>query len=262
LGFAQPKFTEATLNDLHQAFVADPPKTVAEKTLPTFTLVGSDGQITEYAVFKTWNVTGAGLSEWPTSDVKVQQSGNFAIAKGITMHKPRNAKAAFHQRFVETYEFQNGQWMMASAHYTDIAAPKADDEAAVKAVIEKETQSWHDRNADGRIECIANVPYAVMLVHHGVMESTNGVAYVTNEKTDAPERLKTQMEGMGKPNGSTFKNENYVVTIKGRTAFVSFHEITTAADGKKTYGHGVRNLEKIDGLWRLTYIGGVIYKRD
>jgi hypothetical protein len=24
----------------------------------------------------------------------------------------------------------------------------------------------------------------------------------------------------------------------------------------------VRNLEKIEGFWKLTYIGGVIYKRD
>jgi hypothetical protein len=120
LGFAQTQFTAQTVDEIHQAYVADPPKAVAERTLPTFTMIGGDGSVIEYGVFKSWNVAGAGLEEWPTSDVKVQQFGNLAIAKGITKHKPRGAKAAYHQRFTETYEFQNGQWMLASGHYTDI----------------------------------------------------------------------------------------------------------------------------------------------
>jgi hypothetical protein len=123
LGYAQTAFTEKTLEYIHQAFIANPPKTVAERTLPNFTMLGSDGRKIDYTVFKSWNVAGAGLEEWPTSDVKVQQAGNLAIATGITKHRPKSAKAAFHQRFTETYEFQNGQWKLASAHYTDIAPP-------------------------------------------------------------------------------------------------------------------------------------------
>jgi hypothetical protein len=387
--FSQSAFTEQTLNDIHQAFIANPPKAVAERTSPNYMMIGSTGQTRDYAGFKALNESG-GLVEWPISEVKIQSVGNLAIATGITNHKPKGAKTALHERFTETYEFQNGQWKLASAHYTDIVPKKADEEAAIKkllvdernafytndkesmeklwkndpkafvsasypngnqfsmdneriqkyisdlklpssgaigtitdskvhvygnnavatlelttthknggiskehdivllekegetwkvlgysvhglpkdskeeeaaikAVIEKETQSWHNRDAETRISCIANVPYALMLVHHGVMASNNGVAYVTNEKKNAPEAIKTQTASMGKPNGTTFKNENYVVTIKGGTAFVSYDEITTAADGTKQYGHAVRNLEKIDGFWKLTYIGGVIYK--
>jgi hypothetical protein len=117
--FAQSKFTVATVNDMHQAYIANPVQAVTERTLPTFTMVGSDGKTIDYATFKSWQVAG-GLAEWPTSDVTVEQNGNSAIAKGITRHRPKNAKVAFHQRFTETYAFQNGQWMLASAQYTEI----------------------------------------------------------------------------------------------------------------------------------------------
>jgi hypothetical protein len=392
LGFAQPKFTEQTLTEVHQAFITDGLKAVAERTSPDFMMIGSNGQTRDYAGFKALNESG-GIVEWPVSEVKITQAGNLAIVTSISNHaavfKQTNAKFKANERSTEVFDYQNGKWMYKSAHYTNIQAPEATeeaaikkllvderkafhagdkegmekmwktdsksfvrlsgddggffhldnegvkkaiagfkpndlsagnitdskvymygnyavadmdmtvtlkngssfnrktmvhlekdagtwkvlghdvhdlhidkkaDEAAIKAVIEKETQAFHDRDAAGRIACIANVPYAVMLVHHGVAASNNGVAYVTNEKTNAPEMIKTQTEGMGKPNGSTFKNENYVVTIKGGTAFVSYTEVTTAADGTKGYGHAVRNLERIDGLWKLTYIGGVVYK--
>ena len=192
---------------------------------------------------------------------KVKIYGNNAVAdleqttthKNGSVHKEHN---------IVLLEKEADAWKVMGYSVHGVPKDKKEDSAAIVKVIEKETQSWHDRNSEGRIACIANVPYALMLVHHGVMANNNGVAYVTNEKTNAPEMLKTQMEGMGKPNGTTFKNENYVVTIKGGTAFVSYDEITTAADGKKMYGHAVRNLEKIEGFWKLTYIGGVIYKRD
>jgi ketosteroid isomerase-like protein len=390
LGFTQTPFTPQTLEDIHQAFVANPPKTVTERTLPDFTMLGSDGRKIDYAVFKSWNGADGGLAEWPVSDVKVQQAGNLAIATGITKHRPKSAKAAFHQRFTETYEFQNGQWKLASAHYTDIAPKKADEEAAVKkllvddrkayyagdgaamskfykndpknfvmltssdgyfldmgnegiqkaidsfkpdgthndkgeitsskvnvygniavanleltetaangtqekehniallekegdawkligwsvhsipkkkaeeevaikSVIEKESQAWLDRDAEARIACLANVPHALLLVYHGNMASNKGVAYATNEKMNVPEAIKTQTAGMGKPDGTTFKNENYVITIKGGTAFVTYDEISTNAEGKKQHFHEVRNLEKIDGFWKITYIGAVTY---
>lgn len=117
---AQTPFTEITLNEIHQAFVSNPVQAVTERTLPSFTMTGSDGKVVDYATFKSWQVAG-GLAEWPTSDVTIEQNGNLATAKGITRHKPKGAPAAFHQRFTETYQFQNGKWMLASAHYTDIA---------------------------------------------------------------------------------------------------------------------------------------------
>lgn len=130
LACAQAAFTEQTLNEIHQAFVTNGVKAVAERTSPDFTMFGTNS-VMDYAGFKA-RVENGGLVEWPVSDVKIKQSGNLAIAKGITKHKPKNAKAPFNQRFTETYEFQNGKWMLASAHYTDIALPKGEEEEAIK----------------------------------------------------------------------------------------------------------------------------------
>ncbi len=120
LSYAQSKFTEQTLNEIHQIFLDNCVKAVTERTLPSFTMAGNKGDIVDYTTFKSWNVAGAGLSDWAISEVKVLQSGNLAITTGITKHTPKGAKVTFHQRFTEVYEFQNNNWMLAYAHYTDI----------------------------------------------------------------------------------------------------------------------------------------------
>jgi hypothetical protein len=191
-----------------------------------------------------------------SSTVKIY--GNNAVADLELTTTLKNGSVSKEHDIV-LLEKEAEAWKVLGYSVHGLAADKKEDSAAIVKVIEKETQSWKDRDANGRIACIANVPYTLMLVHHGVMASNKGVAYVTNEKTNAPEAIKTQTAGMGKADGSTFKNENYVVTIKGGTAFASFDEIDTAADGKKQYFHEVRNLEKIEGLWKITYIGAVTY---
>ena len=190
---------------------------------------------------------------------KVQVYGKIAVANvEMTINYKNGSEAK--ERHLINLEKNGENWQITNYSLHGVPKDAKEDSAAIVKVIEKETQSWHNRDAEGRISCIANVPYGLVLVHHGNMANNNGVAYGTNEKLNAPEALKAQTASMGKPNGSTFKNENYVVTIKGGTAFASYDEITTASDGIKQYSHSVRNLEKIDGLWKLTYIGGVFYK--
>ena len=191
------------------------------------------------------------------SKVNVYSNNAFADVEMTITHKNGSISK---EKNIVLLEKGGDAWKVVGYSAHGVPNDKKEDSAAIVKVIEKETQSWHNRDAEGRISCIANVPYGLVLVHHGNMANNNGVAYGTNEKLNAPEALKAQTASMGKPNGSTFKNENYVVTIKGGTAFASYDEITTAADGIKQYSHSVRNLEKIDGLWKLTYIGGVFYK--
>ncbi len=259
-----PAFTEQIIHDFNKKWIENPSKSMDETYLPTYIYTDRNGSIRTYEQLKKQNETVKFLS-WETSDINIKQSGTLATVTGTSKYSYNALNATVNNlvRGVYVFEYKNGQWLMASTHHTNIVPTQTPaEEAAIKAVIEKETQSWHNRDAEGRIACIANVPHALMLVHHGVMANNNGVAYVTNEKTNVPEMIKTQTAGMGKPDGTTFKNENYVVTIKGGTAFVTYTEITTAADGKKQYGHAVRNLERIDGFWKLTYVGGVVYKRD
>lgn len=127
------------------------------------------------------------------------------------------------------------------------------DEAAIKSVIEKETQAFSKMDAEGMISCWANTAYAMSLVYYG-----SGIWRQTNEKMDLPARYRTLMK-MAKPDGSSFSNAGYVIHIGGNLAFVYYDQITTAVDGSKAFAHEVRNLEKIDGEWKLIYVGGVFY---
>jgi hypothetical protein len=130
------------------------------------------------------------------------------------------------------------------------------DETAIKAVIEKETQTWLNRDADGQISCFANVPYSTMMVYHG-SPGTNGVAFNVKGTADMADGIKKNLAGMGKPTGETFQNKDYVIRINGTSAFCVFEQATTATDGTKGNFHETRYLEKIDGEWKIVYVGAV-----
>ena len=151
LAFAQPKFTEQTLTEVHQAFITDALKAVAERTSPDFVMIGSNGQTRDYAGFKALNESG-GIVEWPVSEVKIIQAGNLAIVTSISNHaavfKQTNAKFKAHERATETFEFQNGKWMYKSAHYTNIQPRVADEEAAIKKVLVDERNAFFAGDKD------------------------------------------------------------------------------------------------------------------
>jgi hypothetical protein len=116
--FAQNTFTAQNLEEIHQAFVTNPPKAIAERTLSSFKMISYNGT-SDYTKFKTLNAEGKGLSEWKNTDVKISQEGNVAVATGITDHSPRGTNITHHQHFTETYVFEAGIWMLASAYYVD-----------------------------------------------------------------------------------------------------------------------------------------------
>jgi hypothetical protein len=258
--FSQPAFTEKTVAEINKRFIENPTN---DDTAPDYVLTGSEGQKIGMEQLNKMFPNVKHLT-WETTDMTIKQYGKVAIVNGITKHSfvslNDNATHFYHVRGTYVYEYQNDKWRKVSAHHTNVVPMQTPtEEAAIKAVIEKETQSWLNRDADARIACLANVPYALMLVYHGNMASNKGVAYAINEKVNVPEAIKAQTAGMGKPDGSSFKNENYMITIKGGTAFVTYDEISTNAEGKKQHFHEVRNLEKIDGFWKITYIGAVAY---
>lgn len=132
------------------------------------------------------------------------------------------------------------------------------EEEAIKAVCEKETQSFNNRDADGMIACHVNKPYALMLV----AESGN-VHYTTAKSdVDSEKSIKDLMAMMGLPNGDTFSNSGYVIHINGTSAFTYYDQMVTAKDGIKTNFHEVRNLEKVDGKWKIIYVGAVEFKPE
>ena len=84
-------------------------------------------------------------------------------------------------------------------------------------------------------DCRANVDYATALVKHG-----GGIYFSKNTKKESRQDIKTMIASLGKSDGSTFKNTDYVIHIKDNTAFVTFDQTVTAVDGAKSFFHEVR----------------------
>jgi TATA-box binding protein (TBP) (component of TFIID and TFIIIB) len=135
-------------------------------------------------------------------------------------------------------------------------AQNSKDEAAIKAVVEKETQSFIDRDAAAIISCHAYKPYSLMLV----AESGNVHYTPANPNEDVEKSTKEFMTMLGKPNGDTFKDFNYVIRINGTSAFAYYDQTVKATNGVETNFHEVRYLEKMGEAWKVVYVGAVGYK--
>ena len=135
------------------------------------------------------------------------------------------------------------------------------DEAAIKAVIEKETQAWSNRDGVAMAACWANVPYAMQLVQHGNTQfDKNGMSYANNNKMDMVTAIPAMVASAGAATGETFQNSNYVMRVNGTSAFVHYDQVETAKDSSKQYAREVRYLEKLDGVWKIVYVGAVFHK--
>ena len=190
------------------------------------------------------------------ADSKVNIYGNIAVAN---FEKTTNFKNGTQNKEhdIAILEKESDGWKFIGYSVHGIPKDKKEEEAAIKKVIEKETQTWLDRDAEGMTSCFANVEYALQLVYHGNMASNNGIAYSTNEKKNAPEQLKAFVASMGKSDGSTFKNDNYVVRVSGASAFAYFDQTTTSTTGEKQHFYETRYLEKVNGEWKIVYVGAV-----
>jgi hypothetical protein len=239
-----------------EKFWKNDPKTIIQTSYTTGSYGAIDNERRKTFVSK-FTPGGSGNTGTITSS-KVKVYGNVAVADVEITTNYKNGSEAKERNMI-VLEKNGDDWQIVNYSLHGLPKDKNAEEAAIKAVIEKETQAWKDRDAEAQIACLANVPHSLLLVYHGNMDSNKGVAYSTNEKTTLPESIRTRTASMAKADGSTFKNENYVIAIKGGAAFVTFDQVDTAADGKKQYLHEVRNLEKFEGFWKITYVGAVVY---
>ena len=151
---------------------------------------------------------------------------------------------------------QNGKWLTVSWQHTDAPNDQKQAEADIKAVIEKETQSFLDRDAVAMMDCHANKSYSLLLVgEHG------NVHYMTNPNSDMDKTVTALIGQLGKPNGDSFKNKDYVIRINGNSAFAYFDQMglnTTNSDNKAPeVSHQTRYLERVNGAWKLVYVGAL-----
>ncbi len=215
-----------------------------------------------YNIFSYWknNAPGLPFKYLNASFMKVDigNEASFENKFNTWAHTHRSKKdgslSAHKELFTYVFSEQHGKWVWVSGQHSEAPTDVAVEEAAIKSVVEKETQAFLDRDAEAMADCHANVDYATLLVRHG-----GGVAFTKNTKKEGPQVIKTTIASLGKSDGSTFKNTDYVIHIKDKTAFVTFDQTMTALNGAKSFFHEVRYMEKINLKWLIVYVGAVVF---
>ena len=258
---AAQTFDEKTFLDIMQGGIKDPVKYLQTETTPDFMFIGTGGYVFDLKTFIGMNENATSENR-VFSNVKARQYGNTGIATGILSHtiKPKKAGESRSESVLFAYVFveQKGKWLWASMQHSEGPTDPKQDEAGIKAVIEKETQAFLDRDVAAMIDCHANKPYSLFLVgEHG------NVHYMTSPNADLDKTFTTILKQLGKPNGDTYKNKDYVIRINGNSAFVYFDQTAinaVASDNKNKepeISHQTRYLERINGSWKLVYVGGL-----
>ena len=140
------------------------------------------------------------------------------------------------------------------------------DVSAIKAVIERETDSFFNRDAATSADCWANVPYASQLHAYTTPDGKNAVYFGGNAKTNLPQQIASAVKNMGKPDGMMASRANYNIRVNGYAAFVTFDQTNTVM-GNKQYVHETRYLEKLQQTegtrqWKIIHVTAIAYKPD
>lgn len=115
---------------------------------------------------------------------------------------------------------------------------KADEVQAIKSLLEKESATWRSGDSEAHASCWHIQPYSKILI-----------STVDGQMFDVP--AGDIIKPITNPSGGTSMNTNYKMSIHDDNAWVSHDEVSIAKDGKKSYSHEIRLLEKINGDWKL-----------
>jgi hypothetical protein len=243
MGFAQKNFTEKMFSDLMERYKKETVSFLKTDASPDFMFLGSNGQAMNYSEFLAFVQGGVFLTNEFTN-IKIRQYDNTAIVTAIWAHshqlKHDNSIVSYKELVTEVFNQQKGKWMMVSHQGVLAPTSKAEDEAAIKAVIEKETATWQSGDTKAHADCWQVQPY--------------GRIFVTRPDGTTIDRLPNFMINppvglMG--GGGSSVNTNYRISINGNTAWSSHDQETTAKDGKKASSLEMRMLEKINGAWKI-----------
>ena len=125
-----------------------------------------------------------------------------------------------------------------------------EDAAAIKTLLEKESVTWRSGDSAAHAACWQIRPYSTILV-----STADGKFY------DVPPEMMIHPAPGSMGKGGTSVNSNYKISIHGIGAWVSHEEVSTAADGTKSYSKEIRMLEKVDGNWKLVGQSIHLYKK-
>lgn len=144
---------------------------------------------------------------------------------------------------------QKSLLLFACIFLSVILHAQSHDTTAIKTLLKKEAATWRSGDVKGHADCWHIQPYSRILV-----STADGQCYDV-----PPEQVINPASGaMGKGGYAELIGPRF--SINGRSAWVSHDEISTAADGTKSYSHEIRLLEKIKGEWKLVGQSIHLYK--
>ncbi len=147
------------------------------------------------------------------------------------------------------------KWRLALSFIISLSAfaysQQIDEETAIKKLLEKESATWRAKDVQGHTDCWYIQPYSRILV-----SLPNG------QTIDVPPTAMQNEKPETMGNGGFAVNSNYKMSINQNSAWVSHDELSTDAEGKRTWSYEIRLLEKIKGQWKLVGQSLHIYKRE
>lgn len=119
------------------------------------------------------------------------------------------------------------------------------EEAAIKKVLEKETEAVINRDYEQWIDCFANSP-DVAFGFSSILPT-----YMVRNYDKLAEFGKNFFQNNREPTQELFEFTDYQIRINGTSAFVIYLQTNTKQDGTKQRYHKAEYLEKIEGEWKM-----------
>jgi hypothetical protein len=145
---------------------------------------------------------------------------------------------------------------VATATMRLVAQSAATDELAIRAVIERETQSYLDRNAGQQADCWS--------AHTGLSQRIsldNGhIVAADGDQVSLRRGLESCFRQLTEPDRATFTHQAYQIRIKGESAFVTFSQIMHPSNRPADYSHQIRYLEREQGQWKIVHSTVLYYE--
>jgi ketosteroid isomerase-like protein len=131
----------------------------------------------------------------------------------------------------------------------------ADDELAIRDVIERETQAYLDRNASQQADCWAMHTH----LSQRVSLNTGRLVVANGDQVSLRRGLETCFRQLTEPDRATFRHDEYRIRIRGEAAFVTFRQIMRPANQPAEHSQQVRYLEREQGQWKIVHSGVMYY---
>lgn len=251
--FAQGNFTEALFKDMDVRFKQNPTEYIKNETAPNFIFTSSNGQVqNKEEVLTLYSYYDEPYREF--SNVVIRQNGSFAYATGILshayVHKTTKEKRASKSVITYTFVQEKGKWLFQTGHHTPAPLSVKEEEAAIKKVIEDETQAYID--GDGKkllsfwAEKKSNEHASQFLV------PIIGQPYAKGESMDKLQSI--VMPNLKKQN-FTVERDDFEVRINNNMAWATYTQKAAANGAVFKTDRETRILERLNGEWKIVYVG-------